>query len=137
MAFLVSYTDPATGAVYPAAYLKVASAAVDKVFRLATVTIAIYATKAARAANLQPIYAASFAFNDWAGPATGATPGPVYNLYSDYFGKAPLPDSFGAVAVNVDDILAAQSYLAMQAHPLIAPLLIGATPTDLAAAPTA
>jgi hypothetical protein len=128
MAFQISYTDPKTGAAFPAAYLKITSVQVTKAVKTAVVKTAIYATEAARTASLQPVAMQDFTCNDYI--TLSAATGPVVNhpLYSGYFGGPQLTDSLNTpAAVNLDDVLISQAYLALAVHPQAAVLLTAAT----------
>jgi hypothetical protein len=128
MAFQINYTDPKTGASFPTSYLKITTVQVTKATKTATVSTAIYASEAARTANLQPVATMQYTCSDYI--TLSAATGPVINhpLYSGYFGGPQLADSLNTpAAVNLDDVLISQAYLALAVHPQATALLTGAT----------
>jgi hypothetical protein len=128
VAFLINYSDPKTGCSISDAYLKITKVQVCKADKVAYLNVAVYASQAAREANLQPVATQQYACNDWVGLATKDAPGIKHSLYSGFFGTLQLADPVNsAPATNIDDILISQAYMALKAHPTAVALLAGAT----------
>ena len=127
MAFLINYSDSATGVSITGAYLKITSVLVDKTAKAALIKTAIYANQAARLANLQPIATQQYICKDLVSAGSPTAQPSVNALYSGYFGGPQLADALNKTpATNLDDILLSQAYLALQAHPQATTLLTGA-----------
>ena len=82
MAFQINYTDPKTGAAFPAAYLKITSVQVTKATKTAVITTATFASEAARTANLQPVATMQYTCNDYATLTSATGPMVSHPLYS-------------------------------------------------------
>jgi hypothetical protein len=122
MAYLLSYTDPSTGAVYPTAYAMIRSVTMSKPNKSLFVTLGFFATQTARTGNLKPFQEQVFLFSDNAS-ASGA-------MFTSNFGEVPLPASAPLTnPVNVDDMLLSQIYIVLRQHPSAAAILANATNT--------
>jgi hypothetical protein len=124
MAVIIKYTDPNTGAVSSNAYFVISSVELAKSRKNAFVAVTVYADQASRQAKRNALYSELFAFSDPPlGPGGPAPPASAL-LYSSYF---QLPPTSLQVAVNLDDIVMANAYVACTFHPVISLLIAGGT----------
>ena len=137
MALLINYSIPATGASYANAYFKINNVQITKSTKTAMINAAIYLNQDARTSGLQPINSLSFVCRDSMKAVPGVPnanmpampPPPVFvndPMYTDYFGVPQVTTSNVASAINVDDILITQGYLALAVHPQAESLLANA-----------
>jgi hypothetical protein len=113
------FTDPRSGAPFPDAYARIKNVIVNKAQKWARVQFDIFASKELREAEKTPVSYMQIVF--------AAVPGAPDN-YTPNFASAPVATAdLPAAAVNVDDVVTSQAYIALKTHPDTAAILAAAT----------